>query len=70
MLHYFGFTIQLFIVTYTTLLYRKSEEPCIWHIKNYYKCMIFYEELQNKTLNVCSNPCIERLPKFQTSLFT
>jgi len=22
-----------------------SEEPCIWHIKNYYKCIVFYEEL-------------------------
>jgi len=24
------------------------EEPCIWHIKNYHKCMVFYEELSFK----------------------
>ena len=26
---------------------RKREEPCIWHIKNYQICMVFYEELKS-----------------------
>ena len=42
MLHYFDFTIQL---VYATCLSRKSEEPCIWYIKKYHKCMVFYKEL-------------------------
>ena len=48
-LYYFCFTTQL---VFATCLYSKSKEPCIWHIKNYHKCMIFYEELRALCLSV------------------
>jgi len=30
---------------YDKVYVKKSEEPRIWHIKSYHKCMVFYEEL-------------------------
>jgi len=37
----------------------KSEEPCILHIKNYHKCMVFYEELPSiyTSCNNADNTC-------------